>query len=260
VDNKKNKIFLIILIAVILVITLSVFFGLFLFNKDKSKDATKIEDEEASDFVSTDETPYDVSKTDEEESVKETVDETVLANAKNTIIPMISAGDWEEALNFLNEYFKTHSYQSDEGMELKAYQNDLVILNQLSTVSQDMYEPLFKAFEAPETLLASMVYYPPSVKISGFLSLEGLVPTTETNNIQFYEIKRDEKPEMLEELNKNFNDEYLNIWIQEFDVDNVRLTAYFGERNDGTYMIYKIVSVDKNNYFMTVNDWIKHFK
>jgi len=255
--NKKSKTLLVAFIVFIVLIAISIFNGLMIFLKQESKEIFISEDREISEFVSTEENPYDTSKTTEEENLKEEIDDVAIAETKNIIIPMLASGKWSEALKYLNEYFKTHSYKSEEGMELKAYQNDLVVMNQLSTVSQDMYEPLFKSFEAPEAFLASMIYYPPSVKISGFLSLEGLVPTTQTNNVRFYEIKKDGSIEMLEELNKNFNDEYVNVCTQEFDVDNVKLTAYYAERNDGTYMICKIDSKDEKNYFVTVKEWIE---
>jgi len=255
--NKKNRTLLIAFIVFIVIIAISIFNGLMIPIKQESKEIFISEDREISEFVSTEENPYDTTKTTEEENLKEEIDDVAIAETKNIIIPMLASGKWAEALDYLDEYFKTHSYKSEEGMELKAYQDYLVVMNQLSTVSQDMYEPLFKSFEAPEAFLASMIYYPPSVKISGFLSLESLIPTTETNNIQIYEIKKVKGSKMLNEINKNFNDEYKGVWIQEFVVDNVRLTAYFAERNDGIYMIYKIMTSDEKNYFMTVKEWIE---
>jgi hypothetical protein len=264
-DN--NKIIKIGIISVIAIITLAVLVGVLIFTgKDKEVDISPVQEipdnipDNEDEFVSTDENPYDTSIEDEREANKEIVTSEDLKKFKEGIVPLIAEAKWKEALDYVNEYMESHTYKSEEGKIVQAYQNDLTVMVQMSVVPEDMFDEVFTSFEAPETFLACMIYYPPKAKIAAFLSLEGLVPTTELNDVVIYELKEVQDDDLLKDINLNFNDQYKRVLSQEFDVEGLRYIAYMAETNDGKYHMYKIEAISEGSYYMTVNEWVRHFK
>lgn len=254
---KENK-QLVVLLAVFLLVIIALGMALlyyFLGAKPDDEDAVVIPIEER--FISTPEAPYDTSFTDAEEALKYPIGSSDLAFVKSILTPMVATGRWTAALDYLEEYFETHSYRSEEGAELKRYQADLTVMIQMGDFPVEVLDIMFMSFEAPETFLACMIYYPFSIKRAGFLSNDSLVPITETNNVAFYTLEPESTGAVLKKVNLHFNDQYYAAWVQEFEVDGVRLRAYLVQKKDGTWRVYRITTDDEKSYFMTVEKWVE---
>lgn len=206
-------------------------------------------------FESTEDKPYDTSRLEETESQKVQTEDEDLLYAKSVLVPMIAEGKWAGAQAWLENFLNEHSRLTESGKVLTRYLNDLTVMNQMAEADVSTYETLFRTFEAPETFLASMTYYPYSVKTSGFLSYSSLVPITQTNNVAIHMLEPEDTGEVMKELELNFPGIYKAAWKQDFSVDGFELTAYYGETKEGHWHIFRVETEDEDSFFMTVKQW-----
>lgn len=266
---KKKEILLISLIF-IFIIALFVFFIKIMPSINNGKELTL--EENYDEYLEEKNKEENSEKKDNEkpkedtENIEVEKEDYIALSVKEEVVPLIATARWEEALEILNVYFEENYQEAESYYEddpqlnktvelLKNYQKDLSLLVQMAYVDQEQYRNIFTSFNAPETFLSAMIYYPFSVKISGFTDYESLVVTTETNNVAFYNIEKIENDEYLEEINSNNNSTFTSIYSQDFEVDGYDLTIEYIKTKDESWMVHKIISEDEDHYYMDVNMW-----
>jgi len=247
-ENKKKIITGVIIGAIVIIgIILIWFFATGQATKEVNAPKTNVD-------AIVDEQGYDITEAVKEEAEKKALSKSTYEGTKYDLIRNIEAAEYKVASGKITELFETFKKETEEGLELQEYEEDLAVINLFASADRDNYTDLLKHFKKPETLLAMMVYLPPSIKKDAILSINSLVPTTEDTDLKITDIK-DASEEILKNINNSYENSYVSCKIVNFSASGIDCAAYMVENKEGFIHLYEIISQDPDSYFMTVNVW-----
>lgn len=187
-----------------------------------------------------------------DENIKNQVSEEDISDEITYVKSLIEKGRWNEASDYLQTYFEKNS-RYGEGEELYAYYKDITLILNIKDSSPSDYPNIFSSFSTDYTFLAAMVYYPASTKLSAFLNMQSIVPTTHSNDVVFFE-PRDVDEYTLSQMAATFSN-FGGGEVIDFSVDGIFCTATLYYDTDHHFLMWDLSTTDEKSYFMTVSDW-----